>query len=169
MRNITAKSLVLIGILVIACGSSGSNPTEEGLRERAAAYVTAFSNEKWIEPHRFGSPEFQEKCPSGPFALFFGIRMAMLKDLMGIDWDEKFEFRVTGVRVDGLNGFVGSEVLYEGDPLDFGDSDYALWEFIDGQWWQVDLKYVSELYRSGVRAFNGGGVPLGSDCAHFLP
>ena len=36
MRNIGVILLVLIGILVIACGSSGSSePTESGLRERA--------------------------------------------------------------------------------------------------------------------------------------
>ena len=88
MRNILVIPLVLIGILVIACGSSGSELTESGLRERAEAFATAASNEKWIEMHRFYSPEFQESCPAGEFAINLGIGMAMLKGMMGIDEDE---------------------------------------------------------------------------------
>ena len=136
MRNIGVILLVLIGILVIACGSSGSSePTESGLRERAEAFATARSNEKWIETHRFYSPEFQEKCPVGDFAITLGMGMGMFKGLMGIDEDEKIGFHVTAVTVDGLNGSVTAEMLYKGEPLDFGDSDGEdpdQWAFIDG-------------------------------------
>ena len=142
MRNIGVISLVLIGILVIACGSSGSEPTKFGLRERAEAFAAVTSNEKWIEAHRFYSPEFQEKCPVGEFAIFLGMGMAMVKGMMGIDEDEKIEFHVTAVTVDGLNGSVTAEMLYKGEPLDFfdsGDEEPELWAFIDGQW-----RYVEE-------------------------
>ena len=141
MRNIGVISLVLIGILVIACGSSGSEPTESELRGRAEAFATVTSNEKWIEAHRFYSPEFQEKCPVGEFAIFLGMGMAMVKGMMGIDEDEKIGFHVTAVTVDGLNGSVTAEMLYKGEPLDFGDSDDeepVQWAFIDGQWRYVD-------------------------------
>jgi len=141
MRNILVIPLVLIGILVIACGSSGSELTESGLRERAEAFATAASNEKWIEIHRFYSPEFQESCSAGEFAINLGIGMAMLKGMMGIDEDEKIGFRVTAVTVDGLTGSVTKEMLYKGEPLDFGDSDGVepdQWVFIDGQWRYVD-------------------------------
>ena len=137
MRNIGVILLVLIGILVIACGSSGSKPTESGLRERAEAFATAASNEKWIEVHQFYDPEFQESCSAGEFAIDLGMGMAMLKGLMGIDEDEKIGFHVTAVTVDGLNGSVTAEMLYKGEPLDFGDSDGEepdQWAFIDGQW-----------------------------------
>ena len=141
MRNIGVILLVLIGILAIACGSSGSSkPTESGLRERAEAFATAASNEKWIEVHQFYDPEFQESCSAGEFAIDLGMGMAMLKGLMGIDEDEKIGFRVTAVTVDGLNGSVTLEWLYKGEPLDFGDSDDEVpdqWAFIDGQWWDV--------------------------------
>ena len=139
MRNIGVILLVLIGILVIACGSS--EPTESGLRERAEAFATARSNEKWIETHRFYSPEFQESCSAGEFAINLGIGMAMLKGMMGIDEDGKLEFRVTAVTVEDLNGSVTEEMLYKGEPLDFGDSDGVepdQWVFIDGQWRYVD-------------------------------
>ena len=142
MRNIGVILLVLIGILVIACGSSGSSePTESGLRERAEAFATAMSNEKWIETHRFYSPEFQEKCPVGEYAIFLGLGMAMAKEMMGIDEDGKLELRVTAVTVDGLNGSVTLEWLYKGEPLDFfdsGDEQAVQWAFIDGQWRYVD-------------------------------
>jgi len=133
--------LVLIGILVIACGSSGSSePTESGLRERAEAFATVTSNEKWIEAHRFYSPEFQEKCPVGEYAIFLGLGMAMAKEMMGIDEDGKLEFLVTAVTVDGLNGTVTSEALYKGEPVDFlADLEPEPWAFIDGQW-----RYVEE-------------------------
>ena len=141
MRNIGVILLVLIGILVIACGPSGSEPTESELRGRAEAFATAASNEKWIEVHRFYSPEFQENCPVGEFAIFLGMGMAMAKGMMGIDEDEKFEYRITAVTVDGLNGTVTGEMLYKGEPLDFGDSDDegpVQWAFIDGQWYVDD-------------------------------
>ena len=138
MRNIGVILLVLIGILVIACGSSGSSkPTESGLRERAEAFATAAGNEKWIETHRFYNPEFQESCSAGEFAINLGMGMVVLKGLMGIDEDEKIGFRVTAVTVDGLNGSVTLELLYKGEPLDFGDSDDEVpdqWAFIDEQW-----------------------------------
>ena len=141
MRRMGVVLLVLIGILVIACGPSGSEPTESELRERAEAFATATSNEKWIEAHRFYSPEFQENCPVGEFAIFLGMGMAMVKGMMGIDEDEKIGFHVTAVTVDGLNGSVTSELLYKGEPLDFGDTDDEepeTWAFIDGQWRYVD-------------------------------
>ena len=145
MRRMGVVLLVLIGILVIACGPSGSEPTESELRERAEALATATSNEKWIEAHRFYSPEFQENCPAGEYAIFLGIGMAMLKGMMGIDEDEKLELRITTVTVDGLNGSVMGEVFYKGEPLDFGnpfgdsdDGEPELWAFIDGQWRYVD-------------------------------
>ena len=141
MRSMGVILLVLIGILVIACGSSGSSePTESGLRERAEAFATVTSNEKWIEAHRFYSPEFQEKCPVGEYAIFLGLGMAMAKEMMGIDEDGKLELRVTAVTVDGLNGTVTSEGLYKGEPVDFlADLEPEPWAFIDGQW-----RYVEE-------------------------
>ena len=139
MRNIGVILLVLIGILVIACGSSGSEPTKFGLRERAEAFAAVTSNEKWIEAHRFYSPEFQENCPVGEYAITLGMGMGMFKGLMGIDEDGKLELRVTAVTVDGLNGTVTSEGLYKGEPVDFlADLEPEPWAFIDGQWRYVD-------------------------------
>ena len=139
MRSMGVILLVLIGILVIACGPSGSEPTESELRGRAEAFATVTSNEKWIEAHRFYSPEFQEKCPVGEYAIFLGMGMAMAKGMMGIDEDEKIGFHVTAVTVDGLNGSVTAEMLYKGEPLDFFDSlEPEPWAFIDGQWRHVE-------------------------------
>ena len=141
MRSMGVILLVLIGILVIACGSSGSSePTESGLRERAEAFATVTSNEKWIEAHRFYSPEFQENCPVGEYAIFLGMGMAMVKGMIGIDEDEKLEYHVTAVTVNGVNGTVTAEILYNGEPLDFEDLDPDQWAFIDGQWWYADYE-----------------------------
>jgi len=139
MRRMGGVLLVLIGILVIACGPSGSEPTESGLRERAEAFATAMSNEKWIEVHRFYSPEFQEKCPVGEYAIFLGLGVAMAKEMLGIDEDGKLELRITAVTVDGLNGTFTAEALYKGEPVDFlADLEPESWAFIDGQWWYVE-------------------------------
>ena len=145
MRIIWAIPLILIGILVIACGSSDSSePTESGLRETAGEFSELLANEKWMDAYRFYTPEFQETCPAGEFAMYTGMGMMIFKGLMGIDEDEKLGWRITGVTVDGLNGSVTADVLYKGEPLDFGDSDDdewlgEEWTFINGQW-----KYVSE-------------------------
>ena len=137
MRNIGVILLVLIGILVIACGSSSSSePTESGLQKRAEAFLTAASNQQWTEMHRFYSPEFQEKCRIGAFAMnFFNASFdALLKDL-GSPSVGKFEFHITAVTVDGLNGSATGEMLYKGEPfISFGEQ----WEFIDGQWYLDD-------------------------------
>ena len=141
MRNFMVMVVLLVSITLLACSSTDSGPTEEGLRERAEAFATAASNGKWIEVHRFYTPDFQERCPSGEFAIVLGMGMTMLKGMMGIDEDEKIGFRVTAVTVDGLNGSVTLEWLYKGEPLDFGDSDDEVpdqWAFIDGQWWYAD-------------------------------
>ena len=108
------------------------------MRERAEAFATARSNEKWIEVHRFYSPEFQENCPVGEFAIFLGMGMAMAKGMMGIDEDEELEYHVIAVTADGLNGLVTAEMLYNGEPLDFEDLGSDQWAFIDGQWWYAD-------------------------------
>jgi len=58
------------------------------------------------------------------------------KGMMGIDEDEELEYHVTAVTADGLNGLVTSEILYNGEPLSFGDSeglDSEQWVFIDGE------------------------------------
>ena len=141
MRNFMVMVVLLVSIMLFSCSSTDSGPTEEGLRERAEAFFTTTSNENWIEAHRFYSPEFQENCPAGEFAINLGMGMAMLKGLMGIDEDEKFEYGITAVTVDGLNGTVTAEALYKGEPLDFFDGDDLgpeLWAFIDGQWRYVD-------------------------------
>ena len=141
MRNFMVMVVLLVSITLLACSSTDSGPTEEGLRERAEAFATAASNGKWIEVHRFYTPDFQERCPSGEFAIVLGMGMAMLKGMMGIDEDEKIGFRVIAVTVDGLTESDTKEMLYKGEPLDFGDSDDegpAQWAFIDGQWRYVD-------------------------------
>ena len=136
MRIIGGILLVLIGILVIACGSS--EPTESALRERVEAFSTAVSNEKWIETHRFYTPEFQESCPADKFAFDIGKGMVALKGMMGIDEDEKLGYRLIAVKVDGLNGSVTGEKLYKGEPLDIADGPVTnQWVFIDGQWWYL--------------------------------
>ena len=138
MRNIGVISLVLIGILVIACGSSGSSePTGSGLRERAEAFATAFSNEEWVEIYRFYSPEYQENCSAEAFASGMELGLGMLKAVRDIDEGEKIGIRITAVTVDGLNGTVRAVLLYKSDtfsdPMD-RDETSEQWSFIDGQW-----------------------------------
>ena len=141
MRNFMVMVVLLVSITLLACSSTDSGPTEEGLRERAEAFATAASNGKWIEAHRFYTPDFQERCPSGEFAIVLGTGMTYLREMMGIDEDEELEYHVTAVTADGLNGLVTAEMLYNDEPLNFGGSeglDPEPWVFIDGEWWHVE-------------------------------
>ena len=141
MRKFVVLIVLLVSIMPLACSSTDSGPTEEGLRERAEAFATAISDGKWIKGHGFYTPDFQERCPSGEFAVVLGMGMTMLKGMMGIDEDETIEYHVTAVTADGSKGLVTSEMLYNGEPLDFGDSgdfDTEEWVFIDGEWWYAE-------------------------------
>ena len=141
MRKFMVMVVLLVSVMLLACSSTDSGPTEEGLRERAEAFATAATNGKWIQVHRFYTPDFQERCPSGEFAIVLGMGMAMLKGMMGIDENEELEYHVTAVTADGLNGLVTSEMHYHGEALSFGDSedfDSEQWVFIDGEWWYVE-------------------------------
>ena len=145
MRNIVGLGLLLIAILISACGSNGSKgssePTESALRERVEAVFAALGDENWIEAHRFSSPEFQEACPAEKFAIASGEGMKAIKGILGLDEDEKFQYRVIAVTVDGRNGAVTSEILYEGEPLIFGEAEAPEpkpWVFNDGQWWPIE-------------------------------
>ena len=141
MKAIVVGLLLIACVLVIGCSSTPSGPTEESLRNRAESNATAFSDGNWLKVHKFYLPEFQERCPSGEFAIFAGLGIAMLKGFIGIEEDENLDIKITSVSVDGFTGSVSSEILYDGEPIDFGDSEDSTgeeWVFINNQWWLAD-------------------------------
>ena len=141
MKAVLLGLLLIAGLLVIGCSPTAAEPTEENLRSRAESNAAAFSDEKWLKVHKFYLPEFQEKCPSGEFAIFAGLSMSMLKGFMGIEDDENLDIKITSVSVDGSTGLVSSEVLYNGELIDFGDSEDSIdeeWVFINDEWWLAD-------------------------------
>ena len=141
MKVVLVGLLLIAGLFVIGCSSTPAEPTEENLRSRAESNAAAFSDEKWLKVHKFYPPEFQEKCPSGEFAIFAGMGMTMLKGFMGIEDDENLDIKITSVSVDGSHGLVSSEILYNGELIDFGDSEDSIgeeWVFINDEWWVAD-------------------------------
>ena len=78
-------------------------------------------------------------CKSGEYAVFIGMAMGMLKELMEIPEDGKFTFSLLRVMVDGDIGRVYSEMKHDGDVIEFGEDDEgAGWVYVDGEWWQEE-------------------------------
>lgn len=141
-------SLVAVGILVTlvlagCSGGAGLTPTpvspEYALQQRAEAANTALSASKWLDYYKYTSPRFRELCLSGQFATQTGTAMVMLRSLMGIEEDESLKWNIARVTAEDDEGRVFGDILYKGEPIDFGGDDKGTrWVFFDGEWWQED-------------------------------
>ena len=142
MRRLVMVLMVFlfsIGIIGIACSSSTSEPTEEGLEQRAQAFFDAWSEEKWLDQYRFFPAAFKEACAPAEYVDFSRDTMDEMRIVLGLDDDGTFDFRVVAVRVEGIEGRVAAEILYKGDVLVAASGfenpeDMLAWKFIDGEW-----------------------------------
>ena len=120
----------------LACGSSsGSDPTQDGLRSRAEAQAKAQSDEKWAEWYEFLSADSKSECSGTDFAAAANIGISAFKESRGLQESEKLEFRVLEVTVQGTQGQVGVDMYFDGEL--FFDSPNDLWVYADGYWWSV--------------------------------
>jgi len=79
MRSlISILGVLLVGLILVACGEGKSDPTEAGLRQRAEAAAEAASsaNQKdhpwdiWKDVRRFTTPKYRYRCgPADEFGL----------------------------------------------------------------------------------------------------
>jgi hypothetical protein len=125
-------------LLLLSCGGTPLTP-EEALTKRAESMSLATSNEDWLEVHKYLSPRTREVCKSGEYAVFIGLAMGMLKELMEIPEDGKFTFSLLRVMVDGDIGRVYSEVKLDNEDwlkVEEEDNEGDGWVYVDGEWWQ---------------------------------
>ena len=146
MRRLAMVLMVFlfsIGIIGIACSSSTSEPTEEGLEQRDQAWSDAFNEGNYSDMYRYFPPEFKEACAPGEFVDYSRATFAEIEDYMkltfGLDDGGRLHLKLVDVLVEGTNGFVEQELSYQGDVLysmsSSDDSDNTLkWKFIDGEW-----------------------------------
>ncbi len=100
----------------LACGgSSGSDPTQDGLRSRAEAQAKAQSDEKWAEWYEFLSADSKSECSGTDFAAAANIGISAFKASRGLHESEKLEFRVQEVTVQGTQGQVGVDMYFDGE------------------------------------------------------
>ena len=100
-------------------------------------------NEKWLDVYRFNTLQFKEVCSARKFAEISAENLAQMKEPFNLDDDERCEFRVVDVRVEGRNGIVATEILFKGDVLftaSLSDDNAVTleFEFIDGKWFVND-------------------------------
>lgn len=116
---------------------SPQGPTEAALKIRAEEALAALSNEQWLDYYEFLRPAARESCSAREFAAQMGVVFSLIKGLVGAQAGEHLEFRLGDVKVNGDKGSNKTNLLFKGEPLEFGAdmSSDDEWVFIDGQWW----------------------------------
>ena len=144
VRNNLISALVMLCVVLIACSSSSieDQPTEASLRQRGERFGELVGSGKWLDAYRYYSPRFREVCASGQFALGMGMAMTMVRGFLGIEENEPLTFIVTDVTVTGDKGRVEGDLMYKGEPIDFGEGTQGdNWVFAVGQWWFEEAKW----------------------------
>ena len=141
--------VVIATMAMLACGgSSGSDPTEAGLqnraesqteaglRIRAESQAKAQSDGKWAEWYKFFSPGNKSSCTEADFSAAVTLSMSMFRESKGLEESDELEFRVQEVTVQGTQGLVVVDMYFDGELL--FDSPNENWVFADGDWWSVN-------------------------------
>ena len=130
-------ALTVLAAIAVACGSSsGSDPTETGLRSRAESQAKAQSDGKWAEWYKFFSAGNKTACSEAEFSAAVDLSMSMFRESRELDESDQLEFRVQEVTVSGAQGIVVFDI-YLDEEL-FFDAPSENWVFADGDWWSVN-------------------------------
>ena len=130
-------ALTVLAAIAVACGSSsGSDPTETGLRSRAESQAKAQSDGKWAEWYKFFSAGNKSACSEAEFSAAADLSMSMFRESRELDESDQLEFRVQEVTVSGAQGIVVFDI-YLDEEL-FFDAPSENWVFADGDWWSVN-------------------------------
>jgi len=122
----------------MACSSSTSNSSFEGLERSAESYFEAASNSKFVDMYDFYPAEFKEVCSPGDYSAVMRTTFKQAAKAGGIDGINDLSWEITDLQVEGTDGMVRVEPFYKGDvfnPSDQEDPSFMVeWTFIDGKW-----------------------------------
>ena len=155
MRSlISILGVLLVGLILLACGEGKSDPTEAGLRQRAEAAAEAASsaNQKdhpwdiWKDVHRFTTPEYRDRCgPGDEFGLQVHSNLQRLAGEAvlggGVELSGAVVGRDSGARLQLIfagNRFDGSVLSKFVTQLEYRVADVT----IDGAKGQVELQVL---------------------------
>ena len=142
--NNLISALVMLCVVLVGCSGSSKEgqPTEASLRLRAERFGDLVGNGKWLDVYRYHSPRFREVSASGQFAVGMGMSMVVVRGFLGIEENEPLTFKVTDVTATGDKGIVKGDLIYKGEPVEFGeDTEGDSWVFVVGQWWYEEANW----------------------------
>lgn len=143
---------IVVGLVLAACSETEEAalqlaPTEERLRQRADAAFAELSAGHLMAYYEYLSPslrkarwpyglELVQRCSPDKFLFQMESQMSELLGMVGAEGDVLPSWRVTGVTIVRVFGFVNIEVSYKGEPVGLTRIRQSeTWAFLDGDWW----------------------------------
>ena len=128
---------------VIACSSSSSEPTEEGLIQRSEMANDALNAQNWADIYQLYPPEVRDICLLSDFESGWNANyereLEALKEALGAGMELTLVVETNGVAIAGTDGYVTLEldaVASDGQRVieNLVNDNAQLWKFIDGEW-----------------------------------
>lgn len=141
--RVALMGMLVLGLIATGCGS----PTpEEKLRLRAQEAFKTLDDGKWLEFYRFTSSRFRAICEPSDYRAQMTTAMTVMRAFLGIDERAQILWQVRDVKTSGEEGWVFSDLLHNGVPLEFGKAsdEGDRWVWLDGEWW-----YEEENWQDG--------------------
>ena len=143
MSRLMAVCLFAISVFAIACSSTSSEPTEQGLIQRSEMANNAVNAQNWAGIYQFYPPEVHDICSLAEFENEWGANyereFGALKEALGAGMDLTIVVETNGVAIAGTDGYVTLELNAfasdgQGVIENLLTDNAQLWRFIDGEW-----------------------------------
>ena len=143
MFRLMAVCLFAISVFAIACSSSSSEPTEQGLIQRSEMANDALNTQNWAGIYQLYPPEVHDICSLADFEnewdANYEREFGALKEVLGAGMDLTIVVETNGVAIAGTDGYVTLELdVFASDGQgvieNLVNDNAQLWKFIDGEW-----------------------------------
>ena len=143
LLHVKSVCLFAISVFAIACSSTSSEPTEQGLIQRSEMANNAVNTQNWAGIYQFYPPEVHDICSLAEFENEWGANyereFGALKEALGAGMDLTIVVETNGVAIAGTDGYVTLELNAfasdgQGVIENLLTDNAQLWRFIDGEW-----------------------------------
>ena len=143
MFRLMAVCLFAISVFAIACSSSSSEPTEQGLIQRSEMANDAVNTQNWAGIYQLYPPEVHDICSLADFENGWNANyereFGALKEVLGAGMGLTIVVETNGVAIAGTDGYVTLELdVFASDGQgvieNLVNDNAQLWKFIDGEW-----------------------------------